>query len=103
MYHSEKTINNPSGHDLEVIIEPWGMDYTLRAGAGFTIIARSEQVGELEMDGDSTCVVVWVWPGSTCELYQDGELIQDFPIKVPQTPKGMSTRQFLEMILDIGG
>ena len=77
MYEHSATIENPSDHDLQIVIEPWGRIYALPAGSSFQVIARSAQGGELEVKSDPPWITVWMWAGATFTLFQDGILLDE--------------------------
>jgi hypothetical protein len=95
MFESIETISNPLAEPLEVWFEPWGTTHTLAPGPSFRIVAVSEERGELEVVRDGANVAVHAWPGSTMRVYCGDLLVEDFSIKFPDLPPGMSTRSFI--------
>ncbi len=101
MFEVIEIIENPLTEPLEVWFEPWGMPHTLAPGQSFRVVAVSEQQGKLEVVRDGSCIAVYAWPGSTMRVYLGEQLIEDFSIKFPELPPGMSTKSFVGFI--IGG
>jgi hypothetical protein len=95
MHQDTQTITNPGPDVLPVCIEPWGMVHLLAPGASFRMVAASAQPGQLEVVESEGSVTVYSWAGSTLQLYQDDELVEDFSTVVPGLPPGMSTKDFV--------
>jgi hypothetical protein len=94
MFEVVEIIANPLDEPSEVWFEPWGMPHTLAPGESFRVVAVSEQRGELEVVRDGSRIAVYAWPGSTMRVYRDEHLVEDFSIKFPELPRGMSTKSF---------
>jgi hypothetical protein len=98
MFEVIETIANPLAEPSEVWFEPWGMPHTLAPGQSFRVVAVSEQPGELEVVRDGSRIGVYAWPGCTVRVYCGDQLVEDFSIKFPELPPGMSTRSFIGFI-----
>jgi hypothetical protein len=88
-------ITNPHEESLEVWFEPWGMPHTLTPGQSFRVVAVSEEQGRLEVEREGSRVAVYGWPGCTMRVYRGEELVDDFSIKFPGLPPGVSTKSFI--------
>ena len=42
---------------------------------------------------------LYAWPGSTMRVYLGEQLVEDFSIKFPELPPGMSTKSFVGFML----
>ena len=95
MPEDTRTITNTGPDALSVILEPWGMVHVLAPGASFRVVASSALPGGLEVVEGEESVTVYGWAGSTLQMYQDDEMVEDFSTVVPGLPPGMSTRDFV--------
>ncbi len=102
MYESARTFANQTENPVELILEPWALSVVLPVGAVFTVVARADQAGELEIVEEDGIITAYAWPGSTAAVYQGESLIADMPLPVPEVPAGMSTRLFLDLVLGRG-
>ena len=81
------------------MIEPWAAEFAVAPGAVFVIRATSHVPGALEVEKADGCVICWAWPGSTVEVWSEGQLVSSRDHPVPAVPEGMSVRQFLRTVL----
>jgi hypothetical protein len=98
MFEVVETLANPHAEPIEVWFEPWGMPHMLPPGQLFRVVAISEQKGQLDVEWEGSRVAVFGWPGSTMRVYCGDELIDDFSMKFPELPTGMSTRSFIGLM-----
>jgi hypothetical protein len=69
---------NALGVRLEKVwLEPWAREYDLSPGSQMTIVARSEQEGELEVVAYERGTAAYGWAGSWVEVHRDGELLDE--------------------------
>lgn len=95
MFEVVEEIANTGAESLEVWFEPWGMQHTLSPGQMFRVVAASEEIGRPEIEREGSRVVVYGWSGCTLRVYCGEELIDDFAIKMPSLPPGISAKSFI--------
>ncbi len=100
MLEDTRTITNTGPDALPVYIEPWGIVYALAPGESFRVMASSAQPGRVEILESGESVTVYGWAGSTLQLYQDDELVEDFSTVVPGLPPGKSTQDFVGFMFE---
>ena len=98
MIERVEEIKNDSPRPIEVHLEPWGFVCSLLPTKTLRIVARSSTEGSLEVARDGNAVVVYAWPGATAQAFEGTALIQDCPIAVPDVPKGLSMRGFINLM-----
>ena len=98
-HQSIQHLSNSTDKAIALWLEPYGEAFTFEPGASFKIVAEGEQPGELEVVRDKADVItVYTWSGSTCAVYQNDQLLRDYPFPVPPVPEGLSTRRFVEKL-----
>lgn len=95
MHKIVETVENPSNAPVEVWFEPWGMPHSLPPGQSFRVVATSDQPGQIEIVREKERIAVYGWIGCTMQVYCGDERVDDFTIKFPELPAGMSTKDFI--------
>ncbi len=103
MFEDVEIIVNSLAVPVEVYFEPWGMNHALGPGESFRVVAVSEQEGKLEVTRRESLIAVYGWPGSTMRVYRDDVLVDDFSLKFPDLPPGLSTRSFIDLMFGGAG
>ena len=88
-------IENRSDKPIEVWFEPWGMPHSLPPKQSFRVVAVSDQSGQIEIVRQAEQIAVYGWSGCTMQVYSGEELVDDFSIKFPELPPGMTTKDFV--------
>jgi hypothetical protein len=102
MHEVVETIRNEDAADCRVVIEPWGMPLRLPPGRAFKLVAKAPADGKLEIVRKTATVIVYAWPGSTVDVFDAVQLVQQFATPVPTVPRGQSVRGFLDMMFGRG-
>lgn len=72
------------------------------ASAIFTIVAKAEQSGSLQIDYGDGGIIVWGWPSSTLTIYCKGDEIGGLVSKhlpVPGVPEGQTVASLMRLIM----
>jgi hypothetical protein len=97
MFKDSRTIQNNSDAPLVVWLEPWASEYVLAPGQSLVAIGISEKEGQFDVAEYSGKIGIYIWPGSSVQIFQDGKLIDDFPLLFDDIPpSGMTLRGFIE-------
>lgn len=97
-FEDVQVVTNPGSTPLQVWFEPWGMPHLLSPGEEFRVVGISPQPGRMEVVEVDGSVAVYGWNGSTLQVYNGDELVDDFSLVFPELPPGMSSRGFIEFM-----
>ena len=77
-----------NARDVEVIfvLEPWGQQCPMPAGATFEVTARGPEGDWLEVKVEEDSVTVYGWPGSLVRVFHGAEIVADGDHPPPATP-----------------
>ncbi|MBL4771030.1 MAG: hypothetical protein JKY61_07795 [Planctomycetes bacterium] len=98
MHESTFEFTNDRDASFEVILEPYGMPYSVPPGATLRVEAQGEAFGELTVETDDRCIVIYSWATSTAKVYIGPDLVDDHDTPVPGIPWGMRMRGFVDML-----
>jgi hypothetical protein len=66
-------ITNSKQNDVSFVMEPWGEVYPFAPGDDLVVIFRSPANDVAEIDFGDDTVTAYGWPGSTVQLFRNGE------------------------------
>jgi hypothetical protein len=64
---------NSKKRKLSFGLEPWGESYTFDADEEVQVIATGPASGVPEIVLEDEGVTIWCWPGSTAQLFKNGQ------------------------------
>ena len=64
---------NSKDRQATFALEPWGETYPFASDDDFVVIARGPTPGSPEIDFGDETITVSGWPGSTVQLFRNGE------------------------------
>ncbi|MBI2759949.1 MAG: hypothetical protein HYX51_00790 [Chloroflexi bacterium] len=64
-------IVNPTGRELEFVLEPWGETFAMPPHAEFVIVGSGPPGDGPEVSYDDEVITVWGWPGSVLRVFHD--------------------------------
>jgi len=82
---STTRLTNARSTPITFVLEPWGDEYPLAAGASVDVVAVGPATGSLEVTYTQDRVVAYGWPGSVLRVFQNG-LELDNGISRPVVP-----------------
>jgi hypothetical protein len=65
------TVGNKTTETLQVIIEPWAEEFTLRPGSVLSVAILHDQLGLLETEMGPGYLTMWLWKGCRAEVSLD--------------------------------
>ena len=95
MHEDVRRLNAPPDRSLHLWFEPWGDGLAFAAGCVIELRATSPVPGALEVADLADRTAIYAWPGSTLQIIKDGKLVHTYDVAAPDTPSGMSTREFV--------
>ena len=97
MFEDTQVIRNTGTAPIKVYLEPWASEYVLSAGESLRFVGQSEQEGKFEIADHGEIVGVYCWPGSSIQVFNGDELLDDWPVLFDTGPPSeMSMRSFIE-------
>jgi hypothetical protein len=77
-----------NARDVEVVfvLEPWGQQCPMPAGATFEVVARGPEGDCLEVELEEGYVTVYGWSGSLVTVYDGSRIVADGDHPPPPTP-----------------
>lgn len=100
LFKLDYTISNHRAFTRILVLEPWGAEYSIGPQEKMTISFESPGSGLLEMEESDDSIVVFAWPGSSAKVRNAGQVFEHD--RVPDVPPGMTTRDFLCLLLGRG-
>jgi hypothetical protein len=98
MYGHVVTLKVPSERMLYVWFEPWAEGLGFPAGMVIELRASSSLEGRLEIDTTEERTAVYGWPGSTLQVFANGELVHAFNQGVPDVSTSLSVKETISML-----
>ncbi|MBZ4411618.1 hypothetical protein K8640_25710 [Myxococcus sp. XM-1-1-1] len=84
---------------VELVMEPWGMPYTVQPGGRLDIACEGPEEGELQVKRQAEGhVTLFAWAGATYRVLEGGKEVDSNDLPVPGLPPGLSTKQFVETL-----
>ena len=65
-------LTNSRSAAVTFVLEPWGEQYEMAAGATFDVFAHGPRDDSLEVSMGGDSITVWGWSGSIVRVYHDG-------------------------------
>lgn len=98
MHEYVHQIQAPADRMLHMWFEPWAEGLAFPPGMLVELRARSRLQGKLEFDATPECTAVYGWPGSTLEVFANGEPVQSFDLAVPEALTSLSTKENITLL-----
>src|SRR5262245_35003118 len=95
MHEDVKRLTAPPDGSLHLWFEPWAEGLAFPASSVIQLRGVSSTPGELEVEALGDRTAVYGWPGSTLQIIKDGRLVHTFDVAAPDTPDGISMREFV--------
>jgi hypothetical protein len=98
MYENVITLKAPNERMLHVWFEPWAEGLGFPPGMVIELRASSLLEGQLEIDTTEERTAVYGWPGSTLEVFVNGEIVHSFDQGVPAIVTSLSVKETISML-----
>jgi hypothetical protein len=85
-------VRNASEAEVVFVLEPWGQQCPMAAGATFEVVARGPEGDGLEVDFGEGTVTVYGWTGSLVTVYDGRRIVADGDHPPPATPPRFPAR-----------
>jgi hypothetical protein len=98
MYGHVVTLTVPDERMLYVWFEPWAEGLGFPSGMVIELRASSLLEGALEIVTTEERTAVYGWPGSTLQVFANGEIVHSFDQAVPDVVTNLSVREMTSML-----
>ena len=97
-YEYTERLRSPPDRMLHLWFEPWAEGLAFPPDMLIELRAKSKLEGKLEFDVTDARTAIYGWPGSTLQVFGNGQLVQSFDQPVPEILGSRTTKENITLL-----